>query len=227
MKTHSYRRGTFELFPRLPLELRRKIWKETIRTTRRLLPSKPIPELAVCREARSVLLEIYQPCFKPLPTEEALLQYPTSLYANFELDIVLLDLELAGGEFWEHELWDFWVPEAILKIKHIAIKDTDWSDLGSVDRMNRQEGLPDARLTLFQLSGLKTLKLILTYPDPLFEQDPDLEPIDRDCAILATIDTGFMEDDHVYVDTLKFLNNMERMMPEWEFPELQLVRVVY
>lgn len=57
---------TFELFPEVPTELRRKIWHATVDWKARILPRRPISELEVCRESREFLLEIYQPCFLSL-----------------------------------------------------------------------------------------------------------------------------------------------------------------
>jgi hypothetical protein len=63
MEPQPHERGDFELYPKLPTELYRKIWHETVGWQPRILPRKRITELEVCQQ---FLLEIYQPCFASL-----------------------------------------------------------------------------------------------------------------------------------------------------------------
>lgn len=111
--------GAFQLFPDLPYDLRRMIWKATIQNKPRLLPTPPIFELSVCKEARSVLLETYEPCFQQ---NDTLARFPsTSIYANFATDILFLDREqeaipIKPGT----DVSKAMLPEAIEKLQYFA-----------------------------------------------------------------------------------------------------------
>jgi hypothetical protein len=164
--------------------------------------------------------------------DEALMEYPISLYANFAEDILVLDMSLANEEMWDRNIADFLVPDAMRKIQHLAIPDDDWRDLDPEDGMLRDEdGETDARLILIQLTGLKTLSLIATSTDPFASDSEsssfDSTDIDRDRGSLIKVKSEFMEDDYVIDDAAAFLAEMEDMRPGWKAPELQLARIVY
>jgi len=138
----------FTLFSKLPLELRDKIWGYTVDGRPHVLPRPPIPELAVCHEAREALLKVYRPCFRPSPRwrkddtsffwtdgpgERTLtiqgmgLSSPRSPYANYETDVLRLSRPIWGHVQKGLPLSDILEQEAIESMQHVVMFFDHWS----------------------------------------------------------------------------------------------------
>lgn len=175
---------TFSLFPNLPLELRDQIWLHTIDWRSHVLPRPPIAELAVCREARKVLLKIYRPCFRPVsarvkddigfgygtsPGERWVIiqgmgnSSPRSPYANYETDVLHLYWAIYGGVHRGEPLQRFLFQDAIDNIQHVLILFNAWAPRrrGPFMRPGAQPPLPQPgpRLVLTYFGALKTLSI--------------------------------------------------------------------
>ena len=155
------------------------------------------------------------------------MDHPISRYANFAEDILILDMDLASGDIYEKQLSEFLVPEAMGKVQHLAIMDDDWRDLDPEDGMLRPEHGEDPRLTLFGLTGLKTLSLISTSSDLESLDDSADELIDRDIGSLVRGKSENVMDDYVMTDAGGFLDDLKDLSPGWERPNLQLARIIY
>ena len=246
----------FELYSKLPVELRRKIWHETIDWKQHVIPLPRLYGLEVCRESRQVLLEIHKPCFQPHPFERRLGRcfflggrQPFSLYANFETDVLLLSFRALRHVNGTHDWAELLAPEALGNIKHVALTIMGWS-LRPLDAIRKDE-----RKRLIDFSGLKSLSFIIDaryevtnqrgiWPDP-----PTYIPGTDDDMTLVEVRPGeqnYAEERilvKAYGDYRKrpilnhgiwdidtgreFISDMEKKFPPWKVPNVQLARVVY
>ncbi|KUJ09941.1 uncharacterized protein LY89DRAFT_689835 [Mollisia scopiformis] len=173
---------SFPLFPNLPTELRDKIWLHTIDLRSHVLPRPPITELAVCHEARNVLLKVYRPCFRPVPQYreddtgfgvmskpgERWLEIqgmgkrsPRSPYANYETDVLYLAWAILYPIHQEEaSLQKYFFQEAIDHVQHVFIRLNAWTPRGPRRRMvGPPVTKPDPRQPLLSFGSLKTLSL--------------------------------------------------------------------
>ena len=209
------------------------IWHATAQP--HILPSKPIAELSVCREARQFLLEIYESCFQRI--YHSLIEYPISLYANFKTDIFVLDTCIAGDEIWEREWTEFLVPEAMAKLRHLAIEDQDWRDADPEEGMLHLESGEDARLKIAEFTGLEKLSLIICGETCDLPWAPD-DDLFVDLTVYDWMEDGFDErrlirsagfgwpDDLLANDARRLFDDMEKISEGWKAPKVQLARIV-
>jgi hypothetical protein len=233
-RSQTANRGAFELFPQLPIEIRRMIWHLTIRP--RVLPAKPIAELAVCHEARQFLLEIYKPCLKSRPGHDLLVPYSYSLYANFATDVFMIS-SYEDDEIWEQNWTDVFTKEGMEHLKHFAVECGMWADMDPDEGMARAEDGEDRRLKIMRFSGLETLSLIIERDlespyDILRAEDGYEDVLMDDC-----MEKGY--DERVLIESKSFdwpadevLGEASAILEDWEIsegwkaPEVQLARIV-
>jgi hypothetical protein len=154
--------------------------------------------------------------------------YLISPYANFAIDTLVLDYELAEGAVWELGFEGFLLPEVMGKIRHLAIVDDLWRDL---DPDMNEHVDPDPRLTIQDLSGLETLSLIVgVWKGEPWEVDDDDESVDEegDLEKRRLVQTDAMRDydDRLLCDASNFLTDIEEARPGWDAPAIQLVNKV-
>lgn len=149
------RHQKFTLFPKLPPELRDKIFLAALPMEPRLVPyaATDLPSLAtVNRESRLVFLSIYTKCF--LPADSAtmkLLPYPISPYANLSIDTLFLFWDIRPSDRYPFPLTRWMTAEGIRGFKHVAVGLGLWISL---------------RLHMLEFDGLESLTFVMgmTYP---------------------------------------------------------------
>src|SRR4051812_26888333 len=176
----------FTLFSNLPAELRNRTWIHTVDWRSHVLPRPPINELAVCHEARGMLLQIYRPCFlsSPRPVLDDIgfcvssspgerwvqiegmgSRSPRSPYANYETDVLYMNWAIWHGIREGKSLEEFLCQEAIENLQHVVILLNAWAPiiLGGPIRLvgvAPPPPKPDARWVLTSFGALKTLSLV-------------------------------------------------------------------
>jgi 2EXR family len=119
---------TFTLFPRLPQELRLKIWQSTIEP--RILPIKWSQQLSQCvtqdnpailrltHESREEGLKTYRPSFGTASNSQPV------IYANFTLDTVSFEWETAYGQL--SHFTRGYLKTALKQVKSLTIHKDDF-----------------------------------------------------------------------------------------------------
>lgn len=160
----------FTLFPQLPPEICPKIWEESISHTPTLLPRNPISGLEACHESRTVYLSTYTLSFYSIIHQ--LLEYPISLYANYELDILYIDPGMYDSEIIMRDSEEWLMPSATLLggLRYLAMKDQLWRD---ADDEAGSAGTVDARHQLLRIQGLREFMLVLTSSHPMDDNEPE------------------------------------------------------
>ncbi|KAF8853120.1 hypothetical protein BDZ45DRAFT_83806 [Acephala macrosclerotiorum] len=140
----------FTLFPHLPTELRDKIWLLSLPTEPRLIPyaATDTPSIAaVNQESRLVFLSVYTKCFLPGSSSSMkLLPYPISPYANLSTDTLFLLWDVRPSDRYPYPLDKWMTPEAIVRIKHVAVGLGLWISL---------------RLHMPEFAGLESLTFVM------------------------------------------------------------------
>ena len=239
--------NTFELFPEVPTELRRKIWHATVDWKPRILPRRRISELEVCRESREFLLEIYQPCFLSLSERkeekywdalyiEALAKdslIPISLYANFETDILFFDSGAVESSMRNDGDWStLLVPGAPGKVRHLS---TDWDEFMSEPSFFAYEYMERERIPMVgDFGGLKTISLMVseyfTRDEVESREEGLFEGVTHDSSVgervLQVINIDEKSLPSVSMEGTRFyFSNITRKLPDWKVPELQFARI--
>ncbi|KAG4437726.1 hypothetical protein IFR05_006809 [Cadophora sp. M221] len=229
---------TFTLFPRLPTELRLKIWEHSIPQTKALLPRTYTADScrSACRESRAVHTKTFTPFFAP--SARSLFTHPISIYGNPALDdtLYLDDINTLTQGFRE---WI--VPDRRAGITHLAVQDEMWKMKYARRGGAVLEAGGDLRFMIFHpgagLCGLNVLALVLTGGvlvgggGSCVAGRRDGERVDADERRLVECEEVFVEDRNLGGDVrgvLKTLNNLNCMKLDhgWREPELRFARIV-
>lgn len=149
----------------------------------------------------------------------------------------MVDGCLNDGVLLEGQWTKFLVPEAMTKIRHLAIGGDDWFEMDPEEGMARLESGEDARVTVAEFTALETLSLVLVadFDDPYYD-------VSDDPFVDLTVD-DWMEDDFeerrlvpspafhhgndfLENDTRGLFEDLEKSRPGWTAPEVQLARIV-
>jgi hypothetical protein len=139
----------FTLFPKLPIELRRIIWRRSLpgqrvvevlyyNFTGQCRSSRPIPiALHVSSEARGVALESYELAFGTAEAE-------AMVYFDFKIDALFLSLGNFAPSSWDPARYFFRKLRSIYlcRLQHIMIEDTMRSLYPGFDGINGSAWLP-------------------------------------------------------------------------------------
>jgi hypothetical protein len=209
----------FTCFSDLPLELRDKIWEATVDWRSHILPRPSINELAVCREARKVLLMIYRPCFQPFPRRDDSnwnvvstpdirrlqiggmgVSSPRSPYANYETDVLHIFWSMIYGVDQAEVLRQSITEEAIENIQNIVIYPRSWQPRYSSGPLMRvgdhpRPPNPDSRLALFLFGALKNV--YIAHEPSVSVTLPPLNEDQQRARRLTRPRPGWNEDDEV------------------------------
>ncbi|TAQ83302.1 hypothetical protein B7494_g8378 [Chlorociboria aeruginascens] len=239
MATSKRRLNTFHPFPRLPFELRHKIWRCAIQP--RVLPLDeiwtknqphlPIPLLATCYESRCVALEIYtlwgtyihfpspsspRVSFNGDEAEDEKEDRMSWAYVDFERDVFVLDEHFFQPITYRTENDS----EMLRRIKHVAF--LEWAPLGRARNVryvpyepvlkddDDDKILPSRELA--RLSGLDTITLLTGRERYVLE----------DARVLVMCDPQGV--DHKILRAGKrLLEDIKRCHGEaWKMPDLRL-----
>ncbi|KAJ5053849.1 uncharacterized protein L3040_000140 [Drepanopeziza brunnea f. sp. 'multigermtubi'] len=210
----------FHLFPKLPTELRLKIWVHTIPIFPSLLPrvaGSSNDELrSTCRESRQIHNENYIPVF--LPLARRLFRRPISRYALKDVDMTLYidDAEILRRNFKD---WIAPGPKGNWGIVELAVDKEVWKLRGPRRGEAHLESRSDARFMMLNpqigLAALEVLTLVAPHP----VMDVDKMVLGRFGQGLEQVDKGLVEDARL---VFKTLNNLERigLYAGWKEPEL-------
>ena len=174
--------GEFNLFPRLPPEIRRQIWIFTLPATPRLIPypATMTPTISrVSHESRAAFLSIYTKSFivkrkPPSATREVqFLSDPISLYANLSLDILYFDWDLCALFKDIDQSLSWLTTSAFENLNHVAVERNYWKRHTPRGSRFWNRGTRPLRCDIQQFERLEKLTFVNKRFICSWEMDPD------------------------------------------------------
>ncbi|KAE8450292.1 hypothetical protein EG329_006720 [Mollisiaceae sp. DMI_Dod_QoI] len=175
---HLASESEFHLFPNLPVELRRHIWRLALPTRPRIITCRKgkkwdkikthsLPIAAVNVESRTVFLSVYTQLFltgrEYFRANERVRWYPSQLYADLSQDALFLHNRFClGGSITNGPLWlEIFTPSAIENVKHVIY---EFEKMGTfMNEMCAWVNWRELQRQLLVFKNLETLVLQLPY----------------------------------------------------------------